>query len=440
MSNSAIHIDELLDSNPIGALQWRVVVLCFVLAVIDGFDAQIIAYVAPLLIEQFALSPAVMGQLYSSALLGLMAGALIGSPIADRIGRKPVIILSAAVMGLFALLTATAGSTFELFLYRFLTGLGLGGVMPTINILTAEFAPARRRALLMTTMFVGFPIGIMAGGIAAAALINVFGWESVFVTGGVLPLLMVPVLMAKLPESPRFLALKGGRGAALAEIVNRVSPEAGATPESRFETSVSEQGSIGIRALFSAGRTRITLLLWVVFFANLLTMFAIGGWMPTVLNEAGYPLDRAILVSAMSGVGGVIGGLLIAVLIDRAGATRTLAAGFMAAALAVAMIGQVTGAVTLLLPVLFLAGLAGMGCQFGINALASNSYDTGARATGLGWALAVGRIGAIIGPIVVGTAIGMALPVSQLFLLSAIPMLIAAGAVFLLGRLNQDSQ
>ena len=164
VSNSTIHIDELLDSNPIGSLQWRVVVLCFVLAVIDGFDAQIIAYVAPLLIEQFALSPAVMGQLYSSALFGLMAGALIGSPVADRIGRKPVIILSAAVMGLFALLTATAGSTFELFLYRFLTGLGLGGVMPTINILTAEFAPARRRALLMTTMFVGFPIGIMAGG------------------------------------------------------------------------------------------------------------------------------------------------------------------------------------------------------------------------------------------------------------------------------------
>ena len=142
--------------------------------------------------------------------------------------------------------------------------------------------------------------------------------------------------MAKLPESPRFLALKGGSGGALAEIVNRISPEAGATPESRFETSVSEQGSIGIRALFSAGRTRITLLLWVVFFANLLTMFAIGGWMPTVLNEAGYPLDRAILVSAMSGVGGVIGGLLIAVLIDRAGATRTLAVGFLGAALAVA--------------------------------------------------------------------------------------------------------
>ncbi len=434
--STTIHIDELLDSNPIGRLQWRVVVLCFVLAVIDGFDAQIIAYVAPLIADQFALSPEVMGQLYSSALLGLMAGALIGSPVADRIGRKPVILVSAAVMGVFALLTATAESTFELFLYRFLTGLGLGGVMPTINILTAEFAPAGRRALLMTTMFVGFPIGIMVGGVAAAALINVFGWESVFVTGGVLPLLMVPVAMAWLPESPRFLALKGDRGAALAQIVHRIAPEAGATPESRFETLAPEQASVGIRALFSEGRTRITLLLWVVFFANLLTMFAIGGWMPTVLNEAGYPLDRAILVSAMSAIGGVIGGLLIAVLIDRTGAARTLVAGFLAAGVAIALIGQVTDSVVLVLIVLFLSGLAGMGCQFGINALASISYDTGARTTGLGWALAIGRIGAIIGPVVVGTAIGMALSVSQLFLLGAIPMLIAAGAVFVLGRLR----
>ena len=434
--STIIHIDELLDSRPIGGLQWRVVVLCFVLAVIDGFDAQIIAYVAPLIADQFALSPEVMGQLYSSALLGLMAGALIGSPVADRIGRKPVILVSAAVMGVFALLTATAESTFELFLYRFLTGLGLGGVMPTINILTAEFAPARRRALLMTTMFVGFPIGIMVGGVAAAGLINVFGWESVFVTGGVLPLLMVPVVMAWLPESPRFLALKGDRGAALAQIVHRIAPEAGATPESRFETLAPEQASVGIRALFSEGRTRITLLLWVVFFANLLTMFAIGGWMPTVLNEAGYPLDRAILVSAMSAIGGVIGGLLIAVLIDRTGAARTLVAGFVAAGVAIALIGQVTDSVVLVLIVLFLSGLFGMGCQFGINALASISYDTGARTTGLGWALAIGRIGAIIGPVVVGTAIGMALPVSQLFLLGAIPMLVAAGAVFVLGRLR----
>lgn len=436
MSTSTIHIDELLDSNPIGGLQWRVVVLCFVLAVIDGFDAQIIAYVAPLIADEFGLSPEVMGQLYSSALLGLMAGALIGSPVADRIGRKPVIIVSAAVMGAFALLTATAESTFELFLYRFLTGLGLGGVMPTINILTAEFAPARRRALLMTTMFVGFPVGIMAGGVAAAALINLFGWESVFVTGGVLPLLMVPVAMAWLPESPRFLALKGDRGAALARIVQRIAPQAGATAESRFATLAPEQASVGIRALFSEGRTRITLLLWVVFFANLLTMFAIGGWMPTVLNEAGYPLDRAILVSAMSAIGGVIGGLVIAILIDRTGAARTLVAGFVAAGVAIALIGQVTDSVVLVLIVLFLSGLFGMGCQFGINALASISYDTGARTTGLGWALAIGRIGAIIGPVVVGTAIGMALPVSQLFLLGAIPMLIAAGAVFVLGRLR----
>ncbi len=436
MSEGAIKIDELIDSNPIGGLQWRVVVLCFSVAMIDGFDAQSIGYVAPLLAEQFSLSPDVMGQLYSSALIGLMVGALVGSSMADRIGRKPVIILSVAVMGLFALLTATAGSTTELFLYRFLTGIGLGGVMPNVNILTAEFAPARRRALLMTVMFVGFPIGTIVGGLAAAGLIQAFGWESVFIVGGAVPLALVPLLVFLLPESPRFLALKPDHEASLAQIVNRIAPDTSATATSRFETLTPQQPGGSIQGLFTAGRTPITLLLWVVYFANLLTLFAMVAWLPSVLNAAGFPLERAILATVLFATGGVIGGLLIAAAVDRMGAIPIMVAAFAVAAVAVGSLGQVTGSLTLLIIILFLAGVTAMGSQFGLNAITSNIYDTHARATGLGWALAAGRLGAIIGPIAVGAAVSLDLPLSRLFMLGAVPMVIASASVFVLGRLK----
>ena len=171
------------------------------------------------------------------------------------------------------------------------------------------------------------------------------------------------------------------------------------TEEVNFVTSQRVGTVAGIGALFAERRTRLTLLLWLVFFANLLTIFAILGWLPSVLNEAGFPLDRAILASVLLALGGTIGGLFMAIAIDRFGAIRSMLIGFLAAAFVVSLIGYVTGSLPLLLFVLFIAGFTSMGCQFGLNVMASESYDTSARTTGLGWALAIGRIGAVVGPI-----------------------------------------
>ena len=436
MTVRELNVDRIIDGRPIGALQWRVVVICFLLAVIDGFDAASIGYVAPLLTEQFAIPPELMGQLLSAALVGLMLGAFVGSALADRLGRKPVIWASIIVMGVGSLMTASSSDTNDLFTYRFITGLGLGGVMPTINILTAEFAPERRRALLMTAMFTGLPLGTVVGGLASVGLLSLFGWEAVFLAGGILPLVMVPVVVFWLPESPRLMVLRSPQDERLAKTMRGLAPEVHIPIGSTFQTSQKPTPHSGVRALFADGRTGLTVLLWVVFFANLLTIFAMMGWLPSVLEASGFPLERAILASALLAVGGIIGGLAMALAIDRYGAIRSMTVGFLAASIIVSLIGYSTGSLPVLLIVLFFAGFTSIGCQFGLNAVASGSYDTNARATGLGWALGVGRLGSILGPIIVGGLLAMELGISTLFVFGALPMLAAAGAVFAIGVLD----
>ncbi|MEM8987739.1 MAG: MFS transporter [Pseudomonadota bacterium] len=429
----SIDIDARINASPVGPLQWRIVVICFILAMIDGFDAQAIAFVAPLLKDEFAIPAPEMGLLFSSALLGLMVGAFVFSPVADRIGRKPVIVVSCAIMGVFALLTATAGSTTELFVYRFLTGLGLGGVMPNINTLTSEFAPARKRAFLMTAMFVGFPFGAVAGGLVSNVLIATYGWSSVFILGGVAPLLMIAVAAPFLPESIRFLALKGGRdndiGASLANIDKNYSYQDG----DRFVVA-GKTGGGSITGLFSQGRAVATLLIWVVVFANLLMMYSLLNWLPSVMREAGLPLERAILSAVIFNLGGVIGGLVIARAIDGRGPFGVLSIAFAAAAVAIALIGVSTASLVLAFAAVFVGGFTLIGSQFGMNALVVNFYPTDIRSTGLGWSLAVGRIGSVIGPIIVGLVLVLEWSLPQVFLLAAAPALVCLGAVMLLAR------
>ena len=443
-----IDVDARIDANPIGALQWRVVGICFFLALIDGFDAQAIAFVGPLLKEEFSIPAAEMGLLFSAALAGLMTGAFALGPVADRVGRKPVIIVSCAFMGVFALMTAFASSTTDLFVYRFLTGLGLGGVMPTINTLTSEFAPARRRAFLMTAMFVGFPFGAVAGGVVSNALIAEFGWRSVFVLGGVAPLALIAVIAPFLPESIRFLALRRERSdeaaATLLRIDGTYAPEpgdrfvAGGEADVKGDAQADAKGGAksggAVRGLFTEGRAFGTLLIWVVVFANLLMMYSLFSWLPSVMNEAGLPLERAILSAVVFNLGGVIGGLTLAAAIDRRGPYGVLALAFAAGAIAIAAIGAAIGNLTFTFLAVFAAGFTVIGTQLGMNALAVNFYPTQMRSTGLGWALAVGRIGSIVGPIAVGVVLEFNWELPRVFLLTAAPALACVIAVAILGR------
>jgi AAHS family 4-hydroxybenzoate transporter-like MFS transporter len=424
-------VSELIDHAPVGAFQRRAIALCALVAILDGFDTQSIAFVAPVIVKQWGLDLAAFGPVFGAGLLGLMFGALLFGPVADRIGRKGVIVLSTAWFGVFSVLTAMAGSPGELLALRFLTGLGLGGAMPNIIALTSEYAPARLRATLVTLMFCGFPLGAVLGGLVSAQVIAAFGWPSVFLLGGILPLLLVPVLVLALPESLRYLVAKG-KEANQWSILARIGHGTSIVPGERLVLPERRLEGVPVKHLFLEGRLVGTALLWVVFFSNLLILYFLINWLPSVLQAAELPLEKAIIGTVVLNAGGIAGGLALGWLVDRRGPFGILLAAYCLAAIFVAAIGSVGAAVGVIMAVVFAAGFFVIGSQFCMNALAASAYPTSVRATGIGWALGIGRVGSVIGPIIGGMLLSLGWTPNALFLAAALPAGVAAIAVALL--------
>lgn len=426
-----------IDNARPGAFQFGIAALCALIAGLDGFDAQAIAYVAPNIAEAWHLDKAAFGPIFGAGLLGLSVGAFILSPVADRIGRKSVILFCSAIFGVFALLTAGAADVDQLLICRFLTGVGLGGAMPNLIALTSEYAPARLKATLVMIMFCGFPLGSTIGGVASAPLIYKFGWESVFLLGGLLPLALLPFLYFLLPESARFLALRSGDQAKLSEILLKIDPEASVrrfVEAVRHETDAAPALRFPAVDLFAAGRARTTLLIWTAFFMNLLVMYFLVNWLPSLLHSLGLPLAIAIISTAILNLGGVVGAVILGRIIDRREPTLILGLAFAAAAIFIALVAYAGPNVPLLLTGAALAGFGIVGGQIGLNAVAASSYPTAIRSTGVGWALGVGRAGSILGPVAGGALLSLGWSSHDLLLAAIAPSLLASLAVFLLRK------
>ena len=406
-------LDQSLDERSMNRTQLLVLVLCGSVLFTDGFDAQAMGFVAPALVQQLHLARSALGPVFSSGLVGIMIGALVFGPLADRLGRKPVLVWCTLLFGAFSLLTATAGSLQGLLLYRLFTGFGLGGAMPNAVALTSEFMPERFRSTAVTVMFVGFAIGAAAGGFVAAALIPRFGWQSVFVTGGVVPCVVAVLLIAFLPESTRFLQTEVAR-------------------PSLILGHGSKQFIVG--QLFDAGRTRMTLLIWVIFFMSLLDLYFLNAWMPTLVHDAGIEIGRAIVLTALFQLGGAVGSFVLGRVLDRFLSFRVLAYAYLTAGVFVFLIGTAGKSVVLLACAILAAGCAVIGAQGGANALAAAFYPTPIRATGVGWALGIGRVGSIIGPLVGGALLSFQKDTRRVFWAAAIPVLIASVASFFASR------
>jgi AAHS family 4-hydroxybenzoate transporter-like MFS transporter len=431
---SLVDVAGFIDQQRVGGFQIKLLLTCAAVLFLDGFDTTAIGFVAPSLAKEWGLTKGALGPVFSAGLFGLMIGALVFGPLADRIGRRNIIIFSTLAFGIGALVTAFVQDVNTLLAIRFLTGLGLGGAMPNTIAMTSEFSPHRRRATMVMVMFCGFSAGAALGGLLAAALIPQFGWRSVFIVGGVAPLLLVPILALQLPESVRFLALTGHANERVAHLLGLISPKAGFAPATQFVIHEPGLSGIPMLHLFRDGRTLVTLLLWVVFFMSLLDLYFLTNWLPTVLNDLGASVSEAAVIGSMLQVGGVVGTFALGSVIDRF-SFRALALVYFIAVFAVGAIGQLGHSVVFVTMAIFAAGFCMVGGQIAANALAATFYPTSIRATGVGWALGIGRVGSIIGPLVGGALLTMKWSTASVFMAAAGAALCAALAAFSLSRL-----
>jgi AAHS family 4-hydroxybenzoate transporter-like MFS transporter len=422
-------LDTILDSGRLRRPQVMVVLLCALVATIDGFDTQAIALVAPDIAEEWGVAPAVFGVVFGIGLFGGLLGGLLFGVAGDRFGRKPVLLAATGLFGVVSLLTPLADSVPALVVVRLVTGFGLGGALPVIIALTSEYTPARMRATVVGLMFCGFPLGAVVGGLASARLIPAFGWESVFVAGGVVPLLLIPLLVWRLPESARYLALRGDRDG-LVRVLRRMGI---ALTADEIRAEPAEARSPVVR-LFTEGRAGGTVLLWATLFLSLLLTYLLTNWIPLVARGAGVDASGAIYGLVALNLGAIVGCVIIGRLADRSRPTVVIGLAFLLGAVAIAAIGRSAASGPLLIGTSFVTGVLAIGAQMCTVALCAGFYETSLRSTGVGWAVGVGRIGGIVGPVLGGMLIAVGTSVPDLFLVTALASVAAAAAVLLLNR------
>jgi MFS transporter, AAHS family, 4-hydroxybenzoate transporter len=429
-----IDVDEFIDARPVGSFQIRVLLLCAAVLFIVGYDTQAVGYVAPELQVNLGLARSTVELVFSSGLFGLILGALLLGPLADRLGRKRVILISTIGFGVCTLLTAVARDGASLLALRFLTGVGLGGAMPSAIALTAEFSPRRRRATMVMAMLCGLSLGATSGGVIAAALIPAHDWQAVFFAGGVLALALTPLLGAALPESVRLLALRGTADGKVRDVLRRMASDAAVPADARFSVREIRSGGTPIAHLFSAGRGLVTLLFWIVFLTSLLGLALLSSWLPMVFGRSRGPILLGASIATLFQAGGIGGALALGSFIDRR-SFRALGFTFLVAALSVAGIGYASGSTLAVALVVFCAGFSLVGAEIAANALAATYYPTPIRSTGVGWALGIGRIGSIVGAPIVGVLLSYHIADELLFLVAAIPIVGAALTAFAISRL-----
>jgi AAHS family 4-hydroxybenzoate transporter-like MFS transporter len=379
---------------------------------LDGFDTQAISYIAPLIAKEWNLSRELLGLIFSSALTGLMAGYLVLSPLSDRFGHRRMLLASTFTFALFTLTTAFAGGSTGIMVLRFLAGVGLGAAIPSAVALTTDSAPERLRSTFVLAIYCGFSLGFIAAGLVASVLLPVYGWRSILWVGAIAPLALAAFLSGWLPKSIDVVTMES----AIATRHNAVTD------------------------IFRSGRGAATLLLWLVFIINLGEFYALQSWLPTILTGLHYSISTVALVTSLTTAGGIAAAFVVGPAMDRLGSYGSLSIVYLGGVVFLALLGAALNrAGWMLLTAAFFAGFCVSGGQKSVIALAACFYPAAVRSTGVGWALGIGRIGGVGGPWLFGMLLALNVTPANAFYAAAIPMLLAAGTVMLIGRNSRDA-
>jgi len=433
-----LNIHKIADEAKFNRFHGLILVWCALIIVFDGYDLAVAGVTMPSIMKDMGVNPTQAGFMASSALFGMMFGAIFLGTLADRIGRRWAIAISIMLFSVFTAAAGLATDPVTFSVMRFLAGLGIGGVMPNVVAQMTEYAPRRMRSTLVTLMFSGYAVGGMLAALLGKSIMETLGWQSVFFVAAA-PVLLIPFIFRSLPESMPYL-LRKGRYDELKSIVARLDPSYRLTATDRFTLPDEDKSdNAPIHHLFSEGRGLSTLMFWVAFFMSLFMVYALSTWLTKLMATAGYSLGSALTFVVVLNFGAMIGAVGGGWLADRYSIKHVLIAMYLLAAVSIVLLGQRLPMDALFLTV-GLAGASTIGTQIVTNAYAGQFYPMAIRSTGLGWALAIGRGGAILAPILIGILVSMALPLEMNFIAIAIPAVIAAIAISIIDHKRSASE
>jgi len=421
-----LDVHAIVDNARFGRFHWMVMLWCALLLIFDGYDLFIYGVVLPVIMQEWGLTPLQAGALGSYALFGMMFGALVFGSLADRIGRKKGIAICFGLFSVATIINGFASTPTEFAVWRFIAGLGCGGLMPNVVALMNEYAPKRMRSTLVAVMFSGYSLGGLICAGAGIYMLPAFGWQSMFLLA-TLPLLLLPLILYYMPESIGFL-VRQGRDEQARALLQRLQPGLVIAAGDRLLVDDRKQAAASVLELFREGRAVRTVAIWVAFFCCLLMVYALSSWLPKLMASAGYSLGSSLSFLVALNLGGMLGAISGGWLGDRLNLTKVMVVYFLIAAAAISLLGF-NSPTPLLYLLIGVAGATTIGTQILLYAGAAQLYGLSIRSTGLGWASGIGRNGAIVGPVLGGLLMGLGLPLHLNFVAFAIPGVVAALAM-----------
>lgn len=432
-----IDVQKLAETARFSGFHGIILFWCVLILVLDGYDLAVVGAALPSIMKEMGVDATKAGFMASSALFGMMLGAIYLGTLADKIGRKLSICIC---VGLFSVFTAAAGLTSDPLTFsatRFLAGLGIGGVLPVVTAQMGEFAPGKMRARLVTIVFAGYSIGGILVALTGKHLIGAYGWQATFFVAG-LPLFFIPFILWTMPESMAFLAKKN-RQEALRKVVMKIAPELRIADDDRLVVPLEAMASTApVKALFANGRAWSTVMLWIAFFTGLFMVYSLSSWLTKLMAMSGYSLGSALNFVLVFNIGAVCGAIFGGWLGDKFNIKHVLVAFYATGAVSLTLMGY-TKATELLFLLVFVVGASTLGTQLLAYAYAGEFYPGSIRSTGVGFASGIGRLGAIVAPVLIGMLVAMKLPLEQNFVAIGIAGVIGTIAVVMVDHRRSAS-